>query len=458
MNTVAEIAPRLAVYEMSRHAGRDIRDSVTFSRDSTVDFDKRGMLTPWTNFLYWFSNVTMQAAANPIRFGMKRPFKAAGMIAGMIVLAYLRELLSQALRGDDEDDQYGNVKEWRRDMYIHYPMLGTKSKWLRLRVHGLNAFVDSIGRNIANVHMGRKSPVEAMGNVAGNAVNAFNMFSESPDIWQLASPTLLNPLVQIATNKRFSGDPVVHKNQFNQNDPLHTIYRKNTPWIYVKSAEVLNTLSGGDAVVAGKLDVAPEQLKLLTSAIFGGRVDWLVDSVGLIQDDLAGIETTVNQIPFARKVVSDSDADHRVGRYHTDFRAWQEKMDQMGKYKKIGESNKAKAIQESSPTFNPKTISRLQAIHHTLKNVDTSLRRVGDPQLTDQVNAVLSPLRNEAIRLMDGQTDVAQTTDWRKIDATVKRLANIENNLRMVKPKSSTSERLKKTRRETLDALVKLVE
>jgi hypothetical protein len=223
----------------------------------------------------------------------------------------------------------------------------------------------------------------------------------------------------------------------------------------VKSAEVLNTLSGGDAVVAGKLDVAPEQLKLLTSAIFGGRVDWLVDSVGLVQDDLRGIETTVNQMPFARKVVVDSDADHGVGRYHTDFKAWQEKIDQMGKYKKIGDAQKAKTIRDSSPAFDTKNISRLQTIHHSLKNVDASLRRVGDPRLTDQVNAALSPVRNEAIRLMDGQTDVTQTADWRHIKAASEKLTQIENNLRMVKPTSSISAKLKKSRRDTLDALGK---
>jgi len=75
--------------------------------------------------------------------------------------------------------------------------------------------------------------------------------------------------------------------------------------------------------------------------------------------------------------------------------------------------------------------------------------------LTDTVNAALAPVRNESIRLMDGQTDVAPVADWRQIKITAEKLVQIETNLRMVKPRSSTAIKLLKSRRDALDALAK---
>lgn len=70
LNACAEYNTRLGIYAVLREEGVSVEDAISYARDATVNFNRKGYLTPYTNAAFMFSNAAIQ--------GMGRAFKSMG--------------------------------------------------------------------------------------------------------------------------------------------------------------------------------------------------------------------------------------------------------------------------------------------------------------------------------------------------------------------------------------------
>ena len=81
LNARAEFGTRLGIYSTLREEGMSIEDAISYARDATVNFNRKGYLTPYLNAAFMFSTAAIQ--------GLGRAFKTMGAehgwqpIAGM---------------------------------------------------------------------------------------------------------------------------------------------------------------------------------------------------------------------------------------------------------------------------------------------------------------------------------------------------------------------------------------
>lgn len=322
-NGSIENATRLAAYVNARRSGVSRAKAASLAKNLTVNFNRKGELGALVNSLYLFSNASIQGTAQLVRVvGSKKGAYLATAIAGSAVL--LAEL-NRAMAGDDDDERnfYDKVpdhvrernlivmKWWRDDgAYMTFPL-----------PYGYNVFVVA-GNTISDLVHGRKVSEAAVG-MAGTMVGAFSPLGSegssnaSTFLAKLASPTILDPVVQLAVNENFAGQPV-----FNEGFPLSaprpdsSLYWKTTSAQAKWLAESLNALTGGSQYRSGWADVSPDSIEHLFSFVTGGAGGFVM-RVGNAAERLAtGDEMPVNVVPFYRKLNAEPNERMDVGLYY----------------------------------------------------------------------------------------------------------------------------------------------
>lgn len=277
LNRSAEDTTRFMVYLTSRQMGRPISESIANAKDITVNFNKKGRGTMGANvlgFAYIFFNATIQSLANFGKLIANHPkktvaalttFGASGMITPMVALA-----VQAMLSGDDDEPTYWDLPEWVRRNNIVIYVGGSGYVTIPLP-HELRPFY-GMGELAFSTLMGKEEPEAALQKAVegfaslmpfdftGNAGNAIVNFT----------PTIAQPLVQLAVNKDYFGTPIYRKTAFNEQDPEWTKAYKSTNQLLVDATEFLNELTGGDEVKNGLIDLNPAVIEHLYEGYLGG--------------------------------------------------------------------------------------------------------------------------------------------------------------------------------------------
>lgn len=277
LNRSAEDTTRFMVYLTSRQMGRPITESIANAKDITVNFNKKGRGTMGANvlgFAYIFFNATIQSLANFGKLIANHPKKTAtaltlfgtsGMITPMVALA-----VQAMLSGDDDEPTYWDLPEWVRRNNIVIYVGGSGYVTIPLP-HELRPFY-GMGELAFSTLMGKEEPEVALQKAVegfaglmpfdftGNAGNAIVNFT----------PTIAQPLVQLAVNKDYFGTPIYRKTAFNEQDPEWTKAYKSTNQLLVDATEFLNELTGGDEVKNGLIDLNPAVIEHLYEGYLGG--------------------------------------------------------------------------------------------------------------------------------------------------------------------------------------------
>ncbi len=306
-NDAVENTIRLATYVALRRQGVSKEKAAQVARDLTVNFNRKGEWSPYINSLYMFFNASMQGAAN-MAARLHRSKKMKAIAGGIIVFAFVQDMLNRWIAGDDDDEEnrYDKIDDEikARNFIIMYPKWFEDQTGVPYWKHplplGYNMF-HILGTQAGHMVTGARNPLEGAGNIVAGIVDAFNPLGGG-NPWNVVAPTVVDPFADIWANKDYFGEDIVPKT-FDETDPDSSRYRESV-WPPARvAAEGMNELTGGSDERPGLIDVSPESLEHLWEFAWGG-VGRLVSRTWSTIDDVASDEPMdASKVPFARTFV-----------------------------------------------------------------------------------------------------------------------------------------------------------
>ena len=316
LNACAEFNTRVGVFSALRDEGVGVEDAVSYARDATVNFNRRGSLTPYLNAAFMFSNAAIQGLGRA--FKSMRSEHGKQMVTLLFLVGFLQSLLDHFLGRDEDREKKGlssarNLSEHEKQSTIGIPLLGG----LRLKTQIRNPWALPMyaGRKAGELLMGWIDGRTAVADLA-SAVGGFvtepvggNGFGSVPEAMQTFAPTLLDPFVQWATGVDFKGDRRLRKN-YSDHLPDSWNGRINTPDVYKWISQGANAISGGSRFRKGAFDTSPENWQLLAETVLGGALADLNRAVSTVNDArLAALgakpEQVLRDVSFVRDTLTN---------------------------------------------------------------------------------------------------------------------------------------------------------
>jgi diguanylate cyclase (GGDEF)-like protein len=338
-NRAAEGGIRLAVYRAMRDAGKSRQQAAKIAREMGVDFGQKGEAGPAINALYAFFNANLQGSKR--LYEVLNSKRGAALGASIVTAGVLVDQLNRAVASDSDDDgrnDYDAIPEHIKERNLIIPTGGTP---LMVPLPWGYNVVFNTGRLMSAAASGGMDPKDAGAALAGGIVGAFNPIGSEESLEQFFAPTLLDPLVQLSTNKTFAAKPISPESYPGQKVPDSERYFRNASEGSKKAARALNAAFGGDEITsAGWADVSPNSIDHVVGWAFGGAGRFLGQAVDLGGKVAAGEVPSVRDVPFARRLVYEPHPGEASGRFrenadlleteHTRYKHYREKGDRDG--------------------------------------------------------------------------------------------------------------------------------
>ena len=330
LNEVAENMTRVGVYTALRRNEVSVNDAVSYARDNTGNFNRKGTLTPYTNSFYMFSNAAIQGWERDIRgwVNAKRKGNLASVSAALAAVGVMAAVLAYFFGDDDERTQKGlpnasNDTEYAKRTEVSVPAGGGR-KAILTGMRGGPAVPVYVARRLTEGMLGsafgRKNDAEEWNRIAKDIATALpdefaGVFGGSASTDQAmaaqsASPTLVDPFVQMATGKDYKGADIFAR-KTSDYAPDSYNGKASTPEAFKWIAKAVNDITGGNAYRSGGVDLAPETYRFWLEDALGGLSADAVKlySAGEAAADIAKgrkpKDGTMRSIPFAGDVVRD---------------------------------------------------------------------------------------------------------------------------------------------------------
>lgn len=325
-NDIIENAVRLSAFQAARQAGVSTARAASIAKNITVNFNRKGNLTPTVNALYMFFNASVQGTARLVQ-AVATSRRTQAVVGSIAVLGFVMDLVNRMMAGDDE--------ETRRNRYDLIPEYEKSRNWIFMNPMRPGEYVKvplplgphifhNAGRLLSDA-MNRKDKRNASEygwSMAGIFLDAFSPLGASQSVGQLIAPSILDPVVQVAENKSFTGGPVYKAADkgFGKTDPkpAYTRHFENTPDVWVGASKALNDLTGGDKVKPGLVNIEPDIFKHVFYTLTGGPGRALDRMVDTAQAPAHGREFTVNRVPIVSRFYGENDDAQRERAYYDD--------------------------------------------------------------------------------------------------------------------------------------------
>ena len=299
-NAVFENAVRVSTYKAMRDAGHSKERAASAAKTITINFNRRGT-NRTMGALYLFFNASLQGnvrMAEALVKGKHGPKIVAGLIGVGATMAGLNMILGSMHEEDEEN------------LYTHIPDHVRENNWLFVNPLGREAGVDgrflsyvampqpygfsfftNIGRRAVEYAGTQYAPEEfnptgksavslAIDTMLATGMHSFESFSpigSHPNPVAAATPTVVKPFAELYLNERFTGDKIIPPS-YDPTEPQWRRYYPSTPEFWRDAARMMSDLTGGDAVVPGRLDVSPESLEHLWRSYTGGLGSFLTNT------------------------------------------------------------------------------------------------------------------------------------------------------------------------------------
>jgi hypothetical protein len=328
---------RLAVYRALRESGKTRQQAAKIAREMGVDFAQKGEAGPAMNALYAFFNANVQGTKRLAEVLNSK--RGAALGASLVFAGAAMDRLNRAMAEDEDKD---GVSDWdripehakERNLFIPGQLVGMKKPLMIPLPWGLNVVI-SAGRLLSAAQAGAIKPTDAGVAMASGMFGAFNPVGSEDAMEQVLSPTMLDPVVQLATNKTFRATPIVPDNYPGQHKPDSERFYRSASKGAVQIAKSLNKWTGGDSVTPGMIDVSPESIEHVYEFATGGLGRFLGQSVDAGAKIASGEMPSPREIPFARRLMYDAHPAEASMRY----REMQNELDVLGDRKKAYEKS-----------------------------------------------------------------------------------------------------------------------
>jgi hypothetical protein len=315
-NESVENGVRLSTYIEMREAGHSKRDSAVAAKSVTVNFDRKGNLSPVLNTLYLFFNAGVQGTATTVRILRSNPKKAAAAMGGMAAAGFLISLHNRLVGGEDPKD---GENRWERESLDHKAhsfewMFSDGSTWKFPLpwLWGLPFHMGTLAEHIAN---GKTKPAAATGSMTTSFVDAVSPVSGG-SVGQFFAPWFADPFVSADENKNFRGSPI-HPDTSESPLPSSSRRTYGATSGAVALSSTINSATGGDAGRKGSIDIPPDTLDYLAGEAFGGAGRFAQRVWKTAENKLEGKETPWVDVPFLSAFMGEPSKNI----YQSEFRA-----------------------------------------------------------------------------------------------------------------------------------------
>ena len=308
-NSVVENALRVSAFKAALDAGVSEEQAAMLAKNLTVNFNAKGLHGQVMNSLYLFSNAGIQGSAKVISVLMKSK-KARQIIGASVVLSVGLAIANSMIGGDDDDgvSYYEKIDDFQKQRNIIFMLPNGKGKYVSIPLPwGYNVFWklgEEVGTAIAT--WDRYKPLDGVSRMITTTLNAFNPL-QSGTLLQTVTPTILDPLASWGENKNWSGSPLMpEQNQFSKYpEPNSQRFFPSARKLSVDIAQGLNSLTGGNEIKSGLVDISPETLDLVWDTFTGSAGKFVANTVNVPVKKLAGEELSNREIPFYRRFVGE---------------------------------------------------------------------------------------------------------------------------------------------------------
>ena len=326
LNRCAEDVSRFTTYMTSRQMGRSVERSVADAKEVTVNFNKKGaggLGATTFKSLYLFFNAGVQSLNNIVQLGKRNPKRFSAYLGGFaaagIVLPLLNDLLLGMFGGDDDREYYDNLPEWVRRNNLCIWVGGDKFLTIPLPIE-LRAFygMGEIFYQASKGNMRHKSiALELVDQVAD--LLPLNPTGGNGDVLGNFIPDAGKPFYQNMMNRDFFGKPIYKKYDYNELMPGFTKAYVGTSRYFTKSAELLNTLTGGDGYKRGMVDINPAKVEHVFEGYFGGMgktINQLGNVITMIFDE---DERVLRNAPVVNRFLAETDERNAYSRVNEEY-------------------------------------------------------------------------------------------------------------------------------------------
>jgi hypothetical protein len=297
-NDMMENSIRVSAYVAALDRGLSKQKAAILAKNLTVNFDKKGQLSARINAYFAFFNASVQGTARLAKT-LKGP-KGKAIIGGGIALGAAQAVLL-AMAGYDDD----NPPEFIRERNFIVPLPNGNFLTIPYPL-GFNV-LPNVGRLTTEfVLSGGKDPGKKVTALLGSVVDAFSPVGGSELSLQTITPTVLDPLVAIATNEDAFGRPIYKKDQATNPTPGYLRSRENASEINKNIAYFLNLASGGTKYSKGYVSPTGDELDYLVGQITGGVGRELLKAEQTVKAGVTGEELPAYRIPLVGRFYGET--------------------------------------------------------------------------------------------------------------------------------------------------------
>lgn len=389
-NSSIENATRLAAYKAARDVGVSRQKAASLAKNLTVNFNRKGELGTLLNSLYLFANASIQGTAQLGRVMTSK--KGRYLAAGISIAAVLLAELNRMLAGDDDDDRnfYDKVPDYVKERnLIVMKWWDDKGGYMTLPLpYGYNIF-NVAGNLVSDVAHGKPVSTAAV-SMAGVLVGAFSPLgsssSQSAAGWmaKLASPTILDPALELAMNENFAGHKIYNEG-FPYATPLpeSALFWRSTSEVAKWVAESMNVATGGSDFRSGGIDVSPDSIEYLFGFATGGAGGFATRILDVAAKLAEGEDIPKNKIPFARKVSAEVNPKDDIALYYDRRDSLKQIEDERGAARREG----GKAFVDFQQKFKQQVslLPMVKATDKQLKQLRDQRKRIDSAKVPDSM-------------------------------------------------------------------------
>lgn len=406
-NTAVENGVRVATYTALVKRGVTPARAAQAARNITVNFAKGGEQKQFLNSWYLFYNASLQGSMALINAAVKSK-RVRKVWAGLVVYGLMQDAFNSMLSGDEDEDGIKDYDELPRYILEHNFVLPTfglaDDKFITIPLaYGMNIAVN-LGRAMSRAARGEYTPGEASRTIFGTAFESLSPFGGFDNFYNLAAPTVLDPFVSVAINEDYKGDPIFKESpQFaSRPTPNSHAYWSSTSGTAKTIAKTINSLTGGDEVESGFIDLSPDVMEFWFDYTTGGVGRFVQRSaeapfniIDAINGDFQGSITMA--IPFARKVVASPSEREDVSNYLENRKALFTILARFDLARRSGDSEQIKEVLENNKK-ELAIVPRLKAIDNARNRLLRQIRELErNPRIEDKVKRNLIRIRRDRI-------------------------------------------------------------
>ena len=303
-NEVVENAARLAAFKVAQEHGFTTEAAASLAKNLTVNFNRKGELGPMMNALWLFYNAGLQGSVRMFQ-ALKHP-KVQAAALGIVLASVALSALNRAIGGDDEDrlNRYDKVPDGIKERNLI--LMRPDGSYFKLPLpYGYNIF-HVLGQQMEAVLHGSKTPIEGSVTLFSAIWNAFNPLGGEKTLLQSVSPTITDPLVELSTNRDWTGRPIKpEQSRFELKKPESQLYWSSVSPTSKAIAQWLNEATGGSTIRPGAIDISPEVLDYLVGELTGGAGSFINRATNAVIKLSRGEEIPLRKIPFVRVFAGD---------------------------------------------------------------------------------------------------------------------------------------------------------